>query len=81
MIGASAEGILTEQLSPYRESKFPNLRSSGYVKTSDESVDYNCVAWAADVTDRVWDPDPLAIYFWPAEAPRQYTVEALCRGL
>ena len=65
---------LRQRLPPDHESLFPNLPDSGYFKTSDASWSYNCIAWAAGVTDRWWDPAPG--YYWPAAAPRQFTVEA-----
>lgn len=37
---------------------------------------YNCIAWAAAVTDQWWEPDQFGQYFWPDEAPREYTLDA-----
>lgn len=45
------------------ECLFPALRDGGYEVTSPESSDYNCIAWAAGVTDRCWWPHPQ--YYWP----------------
>lgn len=40
------------------EIDFPNLLKSGYAITSPETIDYNCLAWAAGDTTCVWDPAP-----------------------
>jgi hypothetical protein len=58
------------------EDYFPNLKSAGYAVTSPPTGDYNCIAWAAGVTDDWWWPDPLRTSGWPATAPREETVAA-----
>jgi hypothetical protein len=35
---------------------FPNAAADGYELTSDSTSDYNCIAWAAGVTDLKWWP-------------------------
>jgi hypothetical protein len=37
---------------------------------------YNCWAFAAGEILKRWEPDPGNQYFWPAAAPREYTVHA-----
>ena len=37
---------------------------------------YNCWAFAAGESLKRWEPDPSNQYFWPAEAPREYTIPA-----
>jgi hypothetical protein len=44
--------------------------------TSPESVDYNCIAWAAGEDDRFWWPDLLGIGYWPPGAVRRETLDA-----
>jgi hypothetical protein len=66
------------------EDYFPNLKPTGYAVTSPTSPVYNCIAWAAGVTDDWWWPDPLGISFWPGTAPRDQTLAAFIevfRGL
>lgn len=61
------------RLSPYRESKWPNLASEGYDATSPETHDYNCIAFAACDSDRWWWPDQHRHGYWPI-AKREETL-------
>src|SRR4051794_884779 len=56
------------------EGLFPGLIGSGYVITSPEDIQYNCVAWAAGDQDRWWWPDEDS--YWPEGAAREETVAA-----
>lgn len=58
------------------ELLFPNLARSGYTVTSPATPVYNCIAWAAGVTDDWWWPDPMGVSGWPPQAPRAETTEA-----
>lgn len=58
------------------DEHFPNLSAEGFTPTSPESVDYNCVAWAAGDVTRWWWPDAMDLSYWPDGVPRQATVEA-----
>jgi hypothetical protein len=55
-----------EFLPSEREEEFPKLRAEGYRVTSEETVIYNCVAWAArwDKT-RWWQAGTEPGFFWP----------------
>ncbi|MBI2927746.1 MAG: hypothetical protein HYY24_18775 [Verrucomicrobia bacterium] len=64
------------RLASRRERIFPNLSASHYRVTSEETAAYNCIAWAAADTTAWWWPDAGGDYFWPAQAPREETVEA-----
>ena len=55
---------------------FPQLRGTGYTITSPATPAYNCIAWAAGVTDDWWWPDPMGVSAWPPAAPRAETMEA-----
>jgi hypothetical protein len=45
---------------------FPNLRNEFFEPVSEDSDEYNCIAWAADVVDDRWWPHPNpADGFWP----------------
>ncbi|MFB2892084.1 hypothetical protein ACE1CI_03960 [Aerosakkonemataceae cyanobacterium BLCC-F50] len=57
------------------ELKFPNLRKTGYKKTSDQTAQYNCIAWVAGVKDRPWWPINQKPYYWPLE-PRIESLES-----
>src|SRR5947209_6796281 len=63
-------------LAPERESIFPLLTKRLYEVTSDETADYNCIAFAAGDETRWWWPDPDGQYYWPSECRREQTVEA-----
>ena len=52
------------------ERHFPNLRQLGYRITSPESIDYNCIAWAAETTDHWWWPGA----YWPGD-PRDHSLD------
>ena len=58
---------------------FPNLRNSGWRITSDADEEYNCIAWAAEDSVEWWWPEPDK--FWPAEAPREETIDAFVAAL
>jgi hypothetical protein len=62
-------------LPPLREANFPNLSKDLYEVTSDETNDYNCIAFAAGDNTRWWEPDPHGVYYWPSQIKREYTVE------
>lgn len=55
---------------------FPRLTPGSYRIASPPTVEYNCVAWAAGDTRRWWWPDAMDLYFWPAGASREETIEA-----
>lgn len=65
-------------LSPDKEAKFPNLKRSDYFVTSDEDGRYNCMAYAAGITDIPWWPVPEGTQGvdWPEDAPREETLDA-----
>jgi hypothetical protein len=54
---------------------FPELAAYGYDPKSEETTDYNCIAWAAGETHRRWDPAPG--YYWPPGIPRDDRIETL----
>jgi hypothetical protein len=59
--------------------RFPNLEPTEYEVTSEETVDYNCFAFAAGEEDRRWDPvDPDG--YWPDTVPRELTLEAFIKA-
>jgi hypothetical protein len=58
------------------DSAFPNLLSTGYRITSPATIDYNCIAWAAEDAQSWWWPDPFHQYYWPPAIPRNESIEA-----
>lgn len=71
------EGV--RRLRPQREAVFPRLATADYETTSDESRDYNCIAYAADDCWRKWEwtPFPTPGYYWPPQAKAGDSLEAL----
>ncbi len=55
---------------------FPNLNPAEDRVVSPETADYNCIAWAAEVEDRWWWPDPMEQEYWPPGVPRESTLQA-----
>jgi hypothetical protein len=52
----------------------PRLIADNYRETSPVSWDYNCIAWAAEITDTWWWPAPGR--YWPTNIPREETLAA-----
>jgi hypothetical protein len=67
---------------PFHEvarTNLPNLTADNYRITSPKSWQYNCVAWAAGITDAWWWPIPGR--YWPPDAPREETLGAFIAAL
>ncbi len=62
------------------EKSFPNLSDYGYTITSPETVEHNCIAWAADDTTAWWWPDDQYQYYWPPEIPRKESIEVFIKA-
>jgi hypothetical protein len=58
------------------EEAFPNLALTPYATTSPATPAYNCIAWAAGDTSAWWWPDPMGVAYWPADVPRETTLES-----
>jgi hypothetical protein len=54
----------------------PGLRASPFAVTSDATVSYNCIGWAAGDKTRFWWPDRKGKYYWPPHIPRVDTIDA-----
>src|SRR6266446_484875 len=59
---------------------FPDLRGTAYRVTSPADPDYNCIAWAAGITDDWWWPHPEPRAFWPPGVTRARTVAAFAEA-
>ncbi len=55
-----------------------NLKDEPYLITSDSTDTYNCIAWAANDTERWWWPHPDA--YWPIGVPRIETLDSFTRA-
>ncbi len=62
------------------ERDFPNLLTTGYEITSPDTIDYNCIAWAAEDNERWWWPDSQNIDYWPTGVPREVTINAFMQA-
>jgi hypothetical protein len=49
----------------WKERKWPYLLSEGYGVASNETWDYNCIAFSADIQDDWWWPDQNGDAYWP----------------
>jgi hypothetical protein len=59
--------------------RFPNLERTDYEVTSEETVDYNCFAFAAGEEELRWDPvDPDG--YWPHGVLRELTLDAFIKA-
>jgi len=52
---------------------FKKLRHSDFSITSNQDTRYNCIAWAAEKSDRWWWP--AVGYYWPPDFPLHVTVQ------
>jgi hypothetical protein len=59
------------------ERWFPTLHSEDYEIVGPEDPTYNCIAWAAGVTDAWWEPTTNPKHFWPEHAPADDRIETL----
>ncbi|MDF2387104.1 hypothetical protein JMG10_36935 [Nostoc ellipsosporum NOK] len=58
------------------EADYPNLTVYGYKITSPDTIEYNCVGWAAEDDETWWWPDPQNQYYWPPDIIREVNIEA-----
>lgn len=68
------------QVRQWIERDYPYLVSTNYHITSPDTIDYNCVAWAAEDTQRWWWPDPMRESYWPVNVPREETLNAFIKA-
>lgn len=73
MVGNNAWNNYAQE---HLENQFPNLTSDNYALTSPDTIDYNCVAWAAESDEEWWWPDPMEQEYWPDGVPREETLSA-----
>src|SRR5260221_3801809 len=56
--------------------EFPELTNVEFKVTSKQTMEYNCIAWAAGEDDRWWWPDRMNQKYWPKGVPRETTITA-----
>ena len=64
-------------LEPERVAEFPLLILGEYEITSQDTEEYNCVAWAVNDDSRWWQPSGAPHHYWPNDSYDDYSVEAL----
>lgn len=55
---------------------FPNSYVEPFVITSMASGEYNCIAWALEDTTRFYWTGPQEFFYWPANLPREESIES-----
>jgi hypothetical protein len=60
-------------------SLFPNLAKSGYLRTSDPTTDYNCIAWVFGDDENRWEPDEAGFWIWPDGLKRSYSMSSFIK--
>lgn len=65
-----------EQREEFFKKVFRGLANSPFEITSPQDAGNNCIAWAAGDKQRWWEPDIIGQNYWPADVPREYTLEA-----
>ena len=59
---------------------FPNLTPQNHQIKSEETRNYNCLAWAAGEADRRWEPDIMEQWYWPDGVERDQTIKAFVKA-
>ena len=62
-------------LVPAKEGYWPNLNRGEYKVTSEETAQYNCIAWAIGDATLWWEPSSRA--YWPDGVPYEWSVNSL----
>ncbi|MGI8979309.1 MAG: DUF7689 domain-containing protein [Pirellulaceae bacterium] len=65
-----------DQWLPLLQPKFPQLTAANSRLTSPADEEYNCIAWAAENSDRWWWPDGQQQFYWPPSVSRVETLAA-----
>ncbi len=68
------------QVKQWIERDYPNLLITGYEITSPDTIDYNCIAWAAGITNEWWWPDAQNQHYWPPGVPREETLDSFIKA-
>lgn len=63
-------------LDPSKLRRFPKLGQGSYRVTSSPTFKYNCIAYAAGITDAWYDPNEWDGSTWPDNIPRECTLDS-----
>ena len=63
-----------------KEKCWPYLVSEGYIVSSEATWNYNCIAFAADIENEWWWPDPNGEARWPAGVQREERLECFAEA-
>lgn len=66
-------------MAPDTRGMFPNLNDDDFECTSEDTIDYNCIAHAAGDKERWWWPSAVDSY-WPRGVPQEETPEAFVQA-
>jgi hypothetical protein len=58
-------------------AEFPNLLIEPLLHTSNETLNYNCIAWSVKDDTKWWWPDNYS--YWPINIPRENKVESFIK--
>lgn len=58
------------------KNEFPCLTGDNHTITSPQTVEYNCIGWAAGDDERWWWPQMKPQGYWPSDAEDETTVAA-----
>ena len=74
--------MVTSERDPKVDRAFPSAVLDGYALRSPEDSIYNCIAWAASVTNIAWWPTPHPVpgAFWPDGLPREHSLSAFMQA-
>lgn len=63
------------------DPRFPNSYDEPFIIKSPSTIDYNCIAWAVEITDKsFWpEPTPYSSQEWPKDIPFEETLEAFIK--
>jgi len=71
-----------EKLDAAAVEEFAPRLVGNYRRTSDPTINYNCLAWAVENNEKWFDPQPFcAGYFWPKGVPREWNMVNTLRVL
>lgn len=62
------------------ELLFPKLSTGKWCVKSNSDENYNCIAFAASATNRLWWPSGDPNVYWPPDIPREETIEGFVRA-
>jgi hypothetical protein len=65
---------MPKQFPLYRRLQWPNLQDEDYIERSEDTTEYNCIAFSVGSKDEWWWP--IGGYYWPPDVPAEPTLAA-----